>query len=221
MRSMIESDIKIEVSSIVLLGSFNPKIFHPIWFASEGMVSKLEAESAEISVIHPEISSFSMNKLQYEVTRDRFLIQTTYAPSFAVMKDLVLGAFGLLHYTPVRSLGLNHEFHFLLDSEETWHQFGNKAAPKELWSGILEKPGMRTLTMEGVRTDNRKGYIRIEIAPSLRVHPGVFIAMNDHFQMEETESKIGCQQMLDILKQEWDSYLDHSKVSAMSLLERK
>lgn len=218
---MTESDIKIEASSIVLLGSFNPKIFHPVWFASEGMVSKQEAESAEISVIHPEISSFSMSKLQYEITRDRFMVQTTYAPSFAVMKDLVLGAFGLLHYTPVLSLGLNHEFHFLLDSEETWHRFGDKTAPKEIWSGILEKPGMRKLIMEGIRTDDRKGYIRIEIAPSIQVHPGVFVAVNDHFQLAEPESKTGCQQMLDIVKEEWDSFLGSSKLSALSLLERR
>lgn len=218
---MADSDIKLESASIVFLGSFNPKIFHPVWFASENMVSKQEAESAEISVIHPELSSFSMSKIQYEVTRNRFVIQTTYTPSFAVMKDLVLGTFGLLQYTPVHSMGLNHEFHFLLDSEETWHRLGHKVAPKEVWTDILEKPGTRKLIMEGVRTDQRKGYVRIEIAPSIQVHPGVFIAVNDHFQVAEPESNAGCQDMLGVLNKEWDLFLDSSKLSALRLLERK
>lgn len=183
-------------------------------------MSKQEAESAEVSVVHPEVTAFTMNKIQYEVTRDRFVIQTTYSPSFHVMKDLVLGMFGLLHYTPVHSLGLNREFHFLLDSEDTWHKLGHKVAPKDIWIGILEKPGTRKLIMEGIRSDGREGFVRIEFAPSVRIHPGLFFAVNDHFQLGSKITASGCQEMLDLVRQEWDASIERSKTAAFKFLER-
>lgn len=217
---MLDSSIKVESAAIVLLGSFNPKIFHPSWLASENMVTKQEAESAEVSVVHPEVTAFTMNKIQYEVTRDRFVIQSTYSPSFNVMKDLVLGMFGLLHYTPVHALGLNREFHFLLQSEDAWHSLGHKVAPKDIWVGILEKPGTRKLIVEGIRSDGREGCVRIEFAPSARIHPGLFFSVNDHFQLASKDAASGCQEMLDLVRHEWDASLERSKAAAFKFLER-
>ena len=42
--------------SIVALGSFNPAIFHPIWFARQGLIRDAEAEAAEIQVVSPEVT---------------------------------------------------------------------------------------------------------------------------------------------------------------------
>ena len=45
---------------IVLLGSFNPPIFRPEWFAKTGIISDEAAATAEIEVIHKQISAFRM-----------------------------------------------------------------------------------------------------------------------------------------------------------------
>ncbi len=42
--------------SIVLLDDFNPKIFHPAWFAAENLIGKQDAESAKVEVIHQDVS---------------------------------------------------------------------------------------------------------------------------------------------------------------------
>jgi hypothetical protein len=208
---------KIEGISLVLLGSFNPKIFHPIWFAAENMVSRQEAEAAEIGVIHPEVATFTMNKIKYEITRDRFVLNTTFSPLYNVLRDIALGAFTLLHHTPITALGLNYEVHYLLNSEETWHQFGHRIAPKECWNGVLGKPGLRKLLMEGVREDKYKGFIRVEAAPSVRIHPGVFLSVNDHFAFESESA--GAAETVQILKQGWSQFLEQSKERCETLLK--
>ena len=53
------SELKVEGHNIVIIGSFNPQIFQPAWFANEGLVRKGEAETAKIVIIHNRIVSFS------------------------------------------------------------------------------------------------------------------------------------------------------------------
>ena len=48
---------------VVLVGHFNPLIFSPSWFAKNGIVGEEEASAADVSVIHPEIAAFRMNRL--------------------------------------------------------------------------------------------------------------------------------------------------------------
>jgi hypothetical protein len=39
---------EIQGMSIVLVGGFNPKIFHPAWFAAQKLIREKEAEEANI-----------------------------------------------------------------------------------------------------------------------------------------------------------------------------
>jgi hypothetical protein len=215
---MVDLAPKIEGVAIVLIGSFNPAILQPAWLASESLVSKDDSESAEISVIHPEISSFTLKKMQFEITRDRFIIQTTYAPSFLLLRDLAIGVFGVLHYTPINMMGLNRDSHFEMVSRKSWHEIGHKIAPKAAWANILEKPGMRSLTMEGVRPDEYIGYIRVMVEPSTRVDPGVYIQVNDHYQVKEPKSVKGCGEILGMLNRCWEQSMERSKATALRLL---
>jgi len=218
---MLEIKPQIEGTSIVLLGSFNPKIFQPSWLASEGLVPKEEADSSEISVIHPEISVFSINKIDYQINRDQFLVSTSFQPSFKILKDLVIGIFDLLHFTPIHALGMNRDFHFPMSSEKDWHSFGDKLAPKEIWSDILKKPGTRTLVMEGQRPDECTGFIRVKAEPSIKVKYGIFININDHYQLQDPQSEKGCDEIVHILKDNWENSMSCSEEIAQKLLLAK
>lgn len=216
---MTDVTSKIEGIAIALIGSFNPSIFQPAWLAAEGLISKEDGESAEIKVIHPEIASFGVKKMQLEITRERFLIQTAYSPSFPLVRDLALGVFEILHYTPVKMMGINRDAHFAMPSRDSWNEFGHRMAPKAPWLNILEKPGMRSLIMEGVRPDEYMGYIRVQTEPSNRIDSGVFISVNDHYQVKDPESSKGCNEMLGILRSHWDQSIERSKTIAFRLLE--
>lgn len=201
---------EIESVSIVLVGSFNPKIFQPAWFAAENLIREEEEQAAKIELIHRQVAIFSLDWLHLQVTDEKFIATTTQSSFYEPLRDLVLGTFRLLRHTPILKMGLNRDCHLRMPSEDAWHAFGHRLTPQEPWSGILEKPGMRSLTMEGVRPDNLNGYIRVRVEPSVRVHPGVFINTNDHYEVKDSAMVRGCDEIIDILDQEWKSSLDRS-----------
>ena len=217
MTSLIKPEI--EGVGIVLVGSFNPKIFQPAWFAAENLIRKEEAQEANIQIIHPQVASFSLDWLHLQVTDEQFTATTTQSSFYEPLRDLVFGTFRLLRHTPIRMMGLNRDFHFRMPSEEAWHAFGHRLTPKELWASVLKEPGMRSLTMEGLRPDDLLGYIRVRVEPSIRISPGVFINVNDHYAVKEVETSRGCDEIIDILAREWKRSLDRSAEIVSSLLQ--
>ncbi len=206
--------IKPEVTglNVVLLGDFNPKIFQPAWFAAEGLLQKQETDRAKIEVLHHEISIFELDWLRLQVTRERFAIETTQEPYYEPLRDLALGTFDLLRHTPIGKLGINVNLHFRMKSEEEWHDFGDQVAPKEIWNNILEKPGLFSLIMEGNHSrDGIKGCMRVKIEPSKKIHPGIYFNINDHYEVDNIESVIGSDEIIEILKKTWSGSLKRSK----------
>lgn len=216
---MTQPTIEIEGMGIVLVGSFNPQIFQPAWFAAEGLVRKEEAEAAKIEIIHPQIISFSMEWLRLQVTLERFAASTSDSSAYEPLRDLVLGTFQLLRHTPVRQMGLNRDVHFRMASEDAWHAFGHRLAPKEPWDGLLDQPGMRRLVMQGRRHDDSRGYIQVTVEPSMRAHPGVYVRINDHYEGQEAEPPQGCDKMMEILSRVWTTSSARSMSLAQKLME--
>lgn len=218
---MKEKRPKIQTHNIVLLGDFNPKILHPTWFAAQGLIREQEAEVAELVICHPEILIFSLDWLALEVSRDRFKAETVKESHYEAIRDLVKGTLDLLHHTPIRAIGINKLLHFEMESEEQWHNVGHKLAPKDVWDGILTKPGMRTLTMEGIKQEEGvMGYIRITVEPSVKVHPGVYININDHFKIKENQTGQSSNEAISILENRWNASLKRCDKVVSMLLEK-
>lgn len=208
--------------SIVLLGDFNPKIFHPAWFAYEGLIKQVEADEAKLEINHPEIAIFSLDWFNLQITRDRFVIETKQEPYYEVIRDLVLGTFELLRHTPLRSMGINTDKHFRMESEEKWHTLGHKFAPKEPWSNALENPGLISLTMEGNNgRDGFKGFIRVQVGPSGKIQPGIHLMVNDHYEKDDSDKVAGAHDIVNILKTTWEKSLKRSDLIMYNLLEKE
>ncbi len=121
-------------TAVVLLGSFNPKIFQPFWLASHGLIPAAAAESADISVVHPEITAFSIeDQFSLSVERGRLSMDRNVAP-FIVIADLLGRIFGdLLPHTPITRVGINRMVHFRARDEEHRERIGQLVAPREPW----------------------------------------------------------------------------------------
>lgn len=211
----------IEAAAIVLLGTFEPERFYPAWFASEKLVFRTEELfAAKLEIVHPDAVVFSVESVKLTITRERFIVSSTHAPSYDLLRDLVLGAFSILASTPITAMGLNTEYHFAMPSETEWHAVGHRLAPKEPWAGLLEKPGMRSLSMQGVRTDDFKGYIVAKVEPSVRIKPGVFLQVNDHFDLGPKETVTNASAAMEALRTSWEASMARSKkiASAISTL---
>jgi len=199
---------------------FNPPIFQPQWFASWGLIRQQEAEAASIEIIHPDAAVFSADWLQVHVTRDRFYVGTMQDPSIDPLRDLVSSIFELLSHTPVGVMGLNADFHYRLPSARVMDTIGQQLAPRVLWDRVLQTPTMASLTMKEFRQGSYPGWLGIVVEPSNKVQPGVYIGVNDHYQLtEKTEPITGTKVLQEILAEKWSDSLGRSKNIALSIAE--
>lgn len=203
--------------SVVLLGSFNPAIFQPDWLARHELVAPAEAEAAEVQIISREVTQFSTELFDIQVTHEQFVAATARVPSFKMLQDLVLGIFDRLRHTPVTRMGINRDVHFRMASEDAWHDLGHRLVPPDIWQSFLKNPGMRATVIQGMRPDERAGNVFIRVEPSARVHPGVYIQQNDHFELGDGADDASA--ALDVLRQEWTASLDRAEETFRRVLD--
>jgi hypothetical protein len=209
--------VELEGWNIVLLGNFNPVIFQPLWFAKHGLISDREAERAEIEIIRPELTSFKTGTFTLSVTLDRFQVDTTNASAAEPLRDLVIGTFKILQETPVTQMGINRHQHFKMSSFEDWHTVGHKLAPKKLWNELIDDPGMRSLSIQGIWKSSLSKYVIFTLQPSGNVQPGLYVGMNVHYEKPKVEA---INWLLEALNQEWTTVQARAKKVAQTLISR-
>jgi len=204
--------------NIVLLGSFNPAIFHPIWFKTQNLIRAQEADDAKIEIIHPEVSSFSTDWCKIVVMTNRFSGETLSSSHFEPLRDLVFGTFSILEHTPVSKMGLNRLLHYKMPSLESWHGVGHLLAPKDPWKTVMSEPGLLSLVMQDKR-DDPPGYTRAKVEPSSRVIPGVYIEINNHYEFKE-QTGSSLHNFMEILKNSWENIINFSDKIAHHLISQ-
>ncbi len=213
-------------ATIVMVGSFNPAIFSPSWLALHKVIAPEDVEGAEIALIHPQISEFSVNEFKVTVEPDMFRIQILSEP-FIVGVDVVANIFlGLLKHTPIQQVGINYDIHFALSSNKQRSALGRALAPTAPWGewgGRLDAEkqedagGLRNLVMEEPRPDGRaSGYKRVHIQPSVRedivnTTVGVYMLINDHFEATSVEGAASAQVCTQWAVDNFDASISASK----------
>ena len=188
-------------ASLVLLGNFNPSIFTPAWFGWHDLLPEKTVDVAELQIAQPQITSFSADWLEVNVVPERFSISTTQPP-IVRLRDLGIRIFReKLPHTPLHSMGINRQVHFLVNSLDERDQIGRLLAPVEPWGNWGRKlqpdgthGGMTSLTMTQVNVEGRPpdGLINVTVQPSKRVgqdSTGIYVDVNDHYTVEDRKSK--------------------------------
>jgi hypothetical protein len=212
---------EINATSVVLVGNLNPRIFRPDWFAKNGLISEQELEEVDIEVIHKEITAFRLDWANFRIEPNRFIIETEEAP-FVRIADLTVRTFKeFLTHTPIGMLGINRKVHFPVKDDATRDRIGESLAPKDPWgewSNDLKRSeanthgGMRSLTMEQAVVDDRvKGAIRAKIEPSNKVKFGIYMEINDHYEVENFDSVNGCDEIIGLLESRFDLSINKSE----------
>ena len=205
--------------SIVMLGNFNPSIFQPFWLQKHGLISEQAAQSAKVAVIHPEISSFSIDtEFIFTMQRDRFLAVRSVAP-FVTAADMCSRIFGdLLPHTPIHQLGINRAVHFSVGSWQERNRIGDILVPKEPW-GIWGEGfkstdksklgGLQSMTMVNKQAPDREaGYVMAKIEPSKAIgngETGIFMEVNDHYQFADPSKVTDPMPIVSILQTRFDA----------------
>ena len=208
--------------SVVLIGSFNPGIFHPEWFRRQEILVPQEADEAKPRVVSPEVTEVLFLDMKLNVFPDRFILETHDASRAEKLQDVVINVLTCLPHTPVTACGLNNALHFDLKDEAYWHKIGHTLAPKEpVWNHVLERPGMEMLVIKGEREGQFPGHINVTVAPSKnpKMPRGIYIHSNFHFPVPRNESGMPDSDLVvPYIETEWKNALEQARRVAYRIL---
>jgi len=195
-----------ETHSIVVAGDMNPTIFHPLWFAKEGLLSEIEAKEAKVKLIHPDISAFLTEWLEVQVTREKFIVKTRMDAYFEPLRDLAVGTFSLLAHTPLRAVGVNFEKHAKVKGENL-SELMEKFAPRSFWKekGLDTQFEEISVSIDKSTVEYLSRFLKINLQPSILVKNGLFLDFNYHTQLipKKGDFNFG-DQLVPILEKEWE-----------------
>jgi hypothetical protein len=184
---MSPPDVSIEGCQIVILGGFNPAIFSAGWLLANDLISEEEADAVQPQAGFPQLSVFEAGWLRCEVTTERLMVGTGEALQYEAVRDVASGILDVLRHIPVHALGINYLFHVAMPNRASWHNVGDVFAPKEAWEEDLKLPGMKDVTVVGIRPDLYSGNVNVTLQPSATVKWGFFLAHNDHYNLKMVE----------------------------------
>jgi hypothetical protein len=124
----------------------------------------------------------------------------------------------LLPHTPVSAVGINFHVFFRLTTAEHRIAFGRALAPLEPWGTfgkrLAEKPaspktasGMISIAMQENAPGGRRGWRRVEVQPAQHIDAlrGVYVAVNDHFDVANVRPEDGAAAVMEIIRREFDA----------------
>lgn len=213
---------ELDGASIVALGSFNPAIFHPLWFSKSGLMREEESGKANVVIIHRDAAIFTTEWLKLQVTSDRFAIETFDPTLHNSLRDLMLGTFRLLEHTPILAFGLNRMMNFRASDEGYWHAIGDRLVPKRTWAPFFKRPGLRTLVIEGERPGCDADRLQVKVAPLEQSHHGVAIHVNEHYNLLTDKYPTPLDRSLKLataLQSAWDPFRAYAESASRMVFE--
>lgn len=182
---------------MVLVGSFNPAIFHPEWFLRHDLIGQEDAREASVNVVSKEVGDLLICGVKLFCIPQRLSLGTANISRETQLKDLLLSIVSLLPHTPIEACGINPWADYRVESEEHWHRIGHALAPKDLvWNRLAANPGMRSLTITAPREGEFPGELNMTVEPSTRFRPGILVRSNYHWKLPAQPSRGGHSELL-------------------------
>lgn len=184
---MARAGVVFDSATIVVKGHFTPTLFSPAWLLGRQLIGQAEFSDSEVEVISRDLTEFRSGWVRLHSRPDALQLSTSEVEEFDRLRDLAVGMLGTVKETPIGAMGINRAVHFSVDDIDAWHAVGDTLAPKELWQDVLVLPGMRSLSVQGVRPDLLGGWIGVRVEPSMATPGAIFFEHNDHYNLTHVE----------------------------------
>lgn len=207
-----------EEASIVLVGNFNPKIFHPEWFIRKSIIDEWDYSDDDV-VNLPDLCKVELpSDRNITVLLNQFILRSSLASDHLALKDFVMSTFSYLKETPVKQMGMNYISIIKLADHRAWMHFTRDLAPHSYWEKALnyfgsispkkrEELGLWDMTMNLPRKDDIPGHIRAKISVNSSVDRTLSFSINNHVEIDQSDAEV----MIRILDEQWESSLELSK----------
>lgn len=202
-----------EEASVVLVGSFNPSIFHPEWFINKNLVESWEySDDEKIACLNDLAQIEFPGDKRIEVYLNKFTSRSTSASEFLALKDLVVNTFTILAETPIVQMGMNYTCVIKIKDKETWTKFGRELAPSNHWKDAAnylkdkkdEDLGIWELTMHLPRPDDLPGYIHPNLKVISSKNFSLSFSINNHIDINRDQDQC----MATLLEKNWSTSLE-------------
>lgn len=202
-------------ASIVLLGSFNPRIFHPEWLINRQIVDSWNYNDEAI-ICMPDFTQIHLpDSKTLSVYINRFILESTLASNNLALADLATNIFVKLSETPLEKLGMNYSATIHLRDQESWMNFGKNFAPippwkeaclylqSELTDNQEKEIGLWSMTMHFPRPDKLNGFLRPKIEVASSEDRTLTFSINNHVELDQMETS----EAMKILSEYWEDSL--------------
>ena len=174
-------------ASVVLLGDFNPVIFHPEWYLRHGLIEEEEGREAKVEVVMNDVAIVRLKWAVVEVMRERYTARSNDESHFDPLRDLVIGTFNLLEHTPIKQIGINRHIRFEVENADVWHHIGHVLAPKKHWRTHLREPGLMQITIRGKCGEPEDHQVNVTLKPISHEPPTIQLEINNHYILGQTK----------------------------------
>ncbi|HEY5705272.1 MAG TPA: hypothetical protein VIS96_06840 [Terrimicrobiaceae bacterium] len=211
-----------ESLDVVLVGSFNPAIFHPQWFLRQELVGENEADEAKVKMVSSQITDVQFGGVRAVCVTDRLTLSTPNVAFTEKIHDLATAILRLLPHTPVRACGINPQVHYRVQTVAYWHKIGNTLAPKNvIWNDLFPEPGMQSLTIKAPRGGVFPGETNVTVGPSDRCKPGFFVHANTHYDVPKASQHMGgASGVRDFILAEWNKACEQARRVADQIFQK-
>lgn len=220
-------NINRETASIVLVGNFNPSIFHPEWFIRKGIAEEWDYGTDDNIINLPDTSQFTLpGGKKVTVLLNKFVITSSLASDHLALKDIATSAFAILRETPIAQMGMNYEAEIQISNREDWLQFGRELAPLHHWVEAAnyisdldkeqqETAGLWEMVMNLPRPDELTGFVRPKIQATSLDKFILSFSVNNHVEITDHSAEL----MAKILDKNWESSLELSRSIMGGIME--
>jgi hypothetical protein len=83
----------------------------------------------------------------------------------------------------------------------------------------MERPGLRSIIIQGCRKLGGGGVLHIKVEPSTKVEHGLYVEVNEEFKAPSAAEPEGARWVPGCLSEHWDAILNFSEFAADHLLK--
>ena len=174
--------------SVVLLGGFNPMIFHPFWLLQKKLISEADVTEKQI-LVNDQLSTYHVGDwLEMTVTPKRCEFKIKKAERVVMMRDIIVGTLNALSEMPIVAVGINRGAVYNLVDKKSYYDFGANLAPLSMWEPSFHDPRLRNIAIEDIGSETFKEKRRmIQIKPAIVKDAPycVDFNINNHYDLEQ------------------------------------
>jgi hypothetical protein len=203
---------------VALFGHFNPAICTSDWLAAHDVVTVDEARESLGGLGDPAAMAMNAGDLVFEITLERFLVQTSASSSTQRVAEAIDRVFRVLIHTPIRSLAMGFDLEWSGESPDDRAALLDRFSPVDAWSARVGTVTARSVTARVEGSKDSQSTCHVTVEDSDAYTNGVYASVVEEWEADPgLDLEDGARPALDVLATRWSSFIQRAEEIATTL----